>query len=498
MTFSFFNSFLNLLQLTLPTNLMSLIHRLAQKIQSVGGRALLVGGCVRDALMVAPAGDADMEVFGVTVDKLEKLLREEARIVAVGKAFGVFKLRDWPLDISLPRRERKSGPGHRGFRIEGDPDLTLQEAASRRDFTLNAIHYDPLTDEVLDSFGGRKDLEQGILRHTSERFSEDSLRVLRAMQFAARFALQIAPETISLCRQIPWDGLPRERVFAEWEKLLVKGKEPSRGLLFLQECGWIRYFPELEALINCPQDPQWHPEGDVWTHTLHCLDAFARERLNDSREDLIVGLAVLCHDLGKPATTFTDENGRIRSPGHDKVGVTPAKKFLERLTNETAIFQEVLPLVEHHMKPADLYRAQAGDGAIRRLASQVNRLDRLIRVVSADMQGSPPKVRDRTPCRWLLEQAEALAVKDARPRPILHGRHLIKLGAKPGRHFSPILEAAFDAQLEGAFDNEAAGMRWLQCFLKEQSQTEDPIGQRQTEEPMDKRKTIEPNQTEVE
>lgn len=434
---------------------------LAEAVRAAGGRALLVGGWVRDALLGHPSKDADVEVFGLAAESLERLLSKQFRYDRVGRAFAVYKLKGLPIDVSLPRRESKSGPGHKGFVVEGDPEMSFAEAARRRDFTLNAMLWDPLTGELVDLYGGKEDLENRVLRHVSDKFAEDPLRVLRGMQFIARFELSAAPETVALCRSIEPEGLPRERLFEEWKKLLLKGVRPSHGLDFLRETGWVQYFPELEALIGCPQDPEWHPEGDVWAHTGHCLDAFARERVGDAWENLIVGLAVLCHDMGKPETTFTDEDGRIRSPRHEVVGLRPAESFLRRLTEEKAIFEEVLPLVEAHMRPNALYKTQAGDAAIRRLARLVKRLDRLLRVVQADMGGRPPLPATGEAEAWLRERAEELAVKDAAPEPILQGRHLIEAGLKPGKHFGEILEAAYEAQLDGAFTGLDAARAWL-------------------------------------
>ncbi|MDR2844503.1 MAG: polynucleotide adenylyltransferase, partial [Puniceicoccales bacterium] len=268
-------------------------------VAEAGGRPLLVGGCVRDALLGARPKDVDIEVYGLEPVALERALRRRFAIVSVGQSFGVFKLKEHAVDVSLPRRESKAGAGHRGFTVQGDPHMDIADAAARRDFTVNAIYWDPQTGAVLDPHGGRRDLAERVLRHTSAAFAEDPLRVLRAMQFAARFLLTPAPETVALCSQIEPEGLPPERIFEEWSKLILKGVKPSRGLAFLRDCGWVSYYPELVALVGCEQDPHWHPEGDVWNHTLHCLDAFAEKRTGDAWEDLVVGLAVLCHDLGK-------------------------------------------------------------------------------------------------------------------------------------------------------------------------------------------------------
>ena len=279
------------------------VRAILTAIRDGGGRALLVGGCVRDALLGRPAQDVDIEVYRLPAERLEALLAARFAIDRVGQAFGILKIHGLDVDVSLPRRESKAGLGHRGFAVQSDPDLSYEEAAARRDFTINAMAFDPLNGELIDPFDGRGDLRNRILRHTSARFSEDPLRVLRGAQFAARFDLTAAPETVAIARTIGLEGLAPERIYEEWRKLVAQGVRPSRGLHFLKECEWIRFFPEPAALIGCAQDPGWHPEGDVWEHTLYCMDAYARGRTGDAWEDLVVGWAVLCHDFGKPRTT---------------------------------------------------------------------------------------------------------------------------------------------------------------------------------------------------
>ncbi|MFU8848017.1 MAG: CCA tRNA nucleotidyltransferase [Opitutales bacterium] len=442
--------------------------KVAELLQSAGGHALLVGGCVRDALLDLPAKDVDMEVYGLEVEAVEAALKAHFRLDTVGRAFGVLIIKGEGIDLALPRRESKTGPKHTDFKVEGDPGMSPEEAASRRDFTINAISCDPLSGKILDPYHGTADLQARCLRHVSAAFSEDPLRVLRGMQFVARFKLNPEPATIELCRQLNPNNLPAERLWEEWKKLILKGVSISSGLQFLKDCGWLPYFPELEALVGCEQDPKWHPEGDVWTHTLHCLDAFAAHRTGDDWEDLVVGLAVLCHDFGKPDTSYTDETGRIRSPRHDVEGVPVAQRFLERLTRQKKIFEQVLPLVEQHMRPLALYRDGAGDSAVRRLAARVKRVDRLTRVAHADKYGRPPIQPDGFPeGEWLLKKAKALAIQDNAPKPILLGRHLIELEVKPGPHFGKILDRAYEAQLDGVFDNEADGRSYLQHLVRE-------------------------------
>ena len=433
----------------------------ARLVREAGGRALLVGGCVRDSLLGVEAKDLDFECYGIAPEKLRSTLEKKFRLDLVGASFGVLKLHGHDIDVALPRRETKLGLGHRAFETEYDPSLSIEEASARRDFTVNAMYLDPLTGEMIDPWNGRGDLERKVMRHVSEHFREDPLRVLRGMQFAARFALKPAPETIAICRGMTPEGLARERQFEEWSKLILKGKKISAGLEFLRATGWVKYYPELERLIGCEQDPQWHPEGDVWNHTLACLDAWAGMR-GEEEDAIIVGLAVLCHDFGKPACTRYDPvKKRIRSLGHDEAGVAPTLSFLRRLTEEERLLKEVPPLVRLHMRPFAMWKDKSSDAAIRRLAAKVTRIDRLIKVAAADDAGRPPYPSEPEPLKWLAEQAKRLAVEDSAPKPIVMGRHLIAKGMKPGPDFKRILDACFEAQLDGKFSDLEHGIEFF-------------------------------------
>lgn len=441
------------------------VIEVAELVKSAGGRALLVGGCVRDRLLGGEPKDFDIEVYGLSPETLQKTLSRKFELDLVGVSFGVIKLHGHDIDVALPRRETKLGEGHRAFEMEYDPNLPIEEASARRDFTVNAIYMDPLTEEIIDPWKGRVDLEKRILRHVSDHFREDPLRVLRGMQFVARFDLTAAPETIEVCRSMTPEGLAQERLMGEWSKLLLQGKKISKGLNFLRDVGWVKYYPELEALIGCEQAPEWHPEGDVWNHTLCCLDAIDEWRTGE--DDLVVGLAVLCHDFGKPACSkFDPAKGRIRSLGHDEEGVAPTLSFLRRLTNEERLFKEVPPLVRMHMRPFAMWRDQSSDGAIRRLAAKVVRIDRLCRVAAADDAGRPPFPRDPTSYLWLAEQARRLEIEASAPKPIVMGRHLIELGLKPGPDFKRILDRCFEAQLDGAFSDLQSGLAFLRRLVR--------------------------------
>jgi tRNA nucleotidyltransferase (CCA-adding enzyme) len=285
------------------------------------------------------------------------------------------------------------------------------------------------------------------------------------MQLSARFELTVAPETVTLCQTLSQDGQPSERLWAEWKKLLLQGVKPSIGLHFLRHCGWLRFYPELAALQDCPQDPAWHPEGDVWIHTLHCLDWFAAERTGDEQDDLIVGLGVVCHDFGKPHTTI-EEYGRVSSRGHESEGEVPTRRFLERLTNRQDVIDEVLPLVSYHLRPSALFDAKASDSAVRRLARQVKRIDRLVRVARADHAGRPPKPFDGFPAgEWLMTRAKQLEVDCRTPTPLVMGRHLLELGVQPGPDMGRLLDDCYEAQLDGTFATLEEGLIYAKIKL---------------------------------
>ncbi len=441
----------------IPPDLWTEVLKVCGLVADAGGRAWLVGGSVRDAFLGLPVRDLDLEVFGLEDAGLRSALETEFSLDYVGQSFGIYKLQGLPLDVGLPRRESKTGRGHKSFVMTADPNLSLPEAAARRDFTINAVYCNPLTLEIRDPHGGLPDLHNRILRHTSPAFREDPLRVLRGMQFAARFDLTVAAETIAESRTIDLEGLAPERIFWEWEKMILRGIKPSRGLKFLRDSGWIRFFPELDDLQGCPQDPKWHPEGDVWEHTLHCMDAFAENRIDQEWEDLVVGFAVLCHDLGKPATTVVTPQ-KIKAHGHEEAGAFLTRSFLGRMTNQQDLVDEVVLLVVDHMRPSIFYRDKSSDAAIRRLAARVGRIDRLVRVARADVLGRPPLPVDPFPAGpWLLAQARRLEVcLEAAPR-LVQGRHLLELGFTPGPHFKMILGRCYEAQLDGEITTTEEG-----------------------------------------
>ena len=453
------------------------VIELSRAIRELGGRALLVGGCVRDARMGKVPKDWDLEVYNLAPERLREVLDQFGPVNVAGEAFTVYKI-GRHLDVSIPRRERKSGRGHKAFVIEGDPSMSVAEATKRRDFTINAILQDPLTDEIIDPFSGQRDIEQHILRAVSvETFAEDSLRVLRAAQFAARFEFDIDPATIELCRAIDLSDLPSERIWGELEKLLLQSRRPSLGIEWLLKLGATeKLFPEIQSLIGVEQEREWHPEGDVFVHTLLAVDR-ARELVDDLpyAKQVTVILATLAHDFGKPATTeFID--GRLRSRGHEEAGVVPTERFLDRINVHTIdgynVRAQVIALVREHLKPGEFYkkRDEVGEGAFRRLARRCEP-DLLYRVAKADSLGrnAPWVPREQwygsEAQEWFIERSRELQVEQRPPDPILLGRHLLDLGLEPGPRMGEITRAVYEMQLDGRVRNLDQAIEAAKKFL---------------------------------
>jgi tRNA nucleotidyltransferase (CCA-adding enzyme) len=447
--------------------------RLARAVREAGGRALVVGGWVRDRLRGVPSKDLDVEVFGLPQEQLLAVLRALGRVEPVGQSFPVYKLTglsDGDVDVALPRRESKRGRGHKGFAVQGDPDMPIVEAARRRDFTVNAIAWDPLTDAYEDPFDGRGDLARRVLRAVDPAtFGDDSLRVLRAVQFAARFEFRLDEPTAVLCRTIPLDDLPAERVWGEVDKLLLQAARPSIGLALALDLGVVeRLFPELLPLVGCQQEPEWHPEGDVWVHTLMVVDeATAQSRDLAQPQRTAVMLGAVCHDLGKPATTaFID--GRIRSPDHEQAGVEPTLRLLDRLNVHSLggydVRSQVVGLVAHHLKPGMFHKAgNVGDGAFRRLSQKVD-LELLARLARADCRGRTPGVFDCSAMDWFIERARRVGVTP--PAPLLLGRHVLALGVSPGPRVGEIVKTVYERQLDGEITTVGAAIDAARALLR--------------------------------
>ncbi|MBN2768885.1 MAG: HD domain-containing protein [Campylobacterales bacterium] len=451
-----------------------LLEQISEKLKAHSAKVILIGGCVRDHILGHPTKDYDVEIYGVAnFEQLQTLLEEFGELNVIGKSFGVVKLQKdgFDYDFSLPRKERKTGDKHTDFAIETFSHLAHEEAFSRRDFTINAIGYDIEAKEYIDPFNGREDLSQKILKHIcKDTFVEDPLRVYRAVQFVARFELTINPQTKELCKmmvaQDMLDFLPKERIYEEFKKLLLLSQKPSIGFEFMQEFGILRYFPELQALVGLPQDPKWHPEGDVWRHTMMCIDEMSTFKTGVTKKDEILMFAALCHDLGKAThTQITKE--KISAIGHEEAGIVPMYSLLNRLTNDKELPASIEPLIRYHLAPSQFYKNGAKDKAIKKLATKVH-IEDLLTLARADFfaRTTPEALkREYKAGDWLEIKAKELKVLEAALAPLLKGKDLIDLGLTPSKEFAKLLKKAYEAQLEDKFTTHTQAIKWAKTNL---------------------------------
>ena len=444
----------------------SILEDILKDLQKIGATPILVGGCVRDYFLNIPVKDYDVEIFGIDcIQTIEKSLQKFGSVKLVGKSFGVLTLRvnKYDFDFALPRTETKIGLSHQDFEVITNASLSFKEAAIRRDFTINAIGYDFFKEEFIDPFDGIEDLKTKTIKHINDKtFIEDSLRVYRAVAFASRFNFKIEEKTKELCKQIVLKNelkyLPKERVYEEFKKLFLKSSKPSIGFELMRELGILKYFSELQALINCIQEPEYHPEGDVWVHTMMALDEMARilkgEKIKDEYKKLYLFYATLCHDFGKPFCT-KEINGKITSHKHENLGIEPTISFLSKLTNEKKFIEIVCSLVKNHLAPFQLYKTESSLKAVKRLSLKVN-IEDLCLVCLADCLGRTIQDKEKCPkaTSWLLTKAKELDIHNEPIKPIIQGRDLIKLGFKPSNKFKEILEFAFDLQLDEHLEKE--------------------------------------------
>jgi len=460
-----------------------ILQIISKKLRENNAKAMIVGGSVRDHFLKLPMKDYDVEVYGLeTMEALENILETYGSVNLVGKSFGVLKFsyEGEAYDFSFPRSEKKTGVGHRGFDVEVDGKLDFNTASRRRDFTVNAMGYDVEKKAFVDPFGGLEDIKKKKLRHIEdETFIEDPLRVYRAVQFSARFGFELDVETKKLCKEMVeknmLDALPKERVYLEWQKLLLKAPKPSQGFELMGELGIIeRYFPELHALVGVVQSPIWHPEGDVWVHTMMTVDEMAvlvrSEALGkkSEKDKLRFLFAILCHDLGKAISTTMYDDGTIRSIGHEKTGLTLTKMLMYRLTDEHDFIESLLPLVEHHLKPSQFYAAKSGSKAIRKLATKVN-IEALVSIAKADFLGRTTEealTRNYKAGKWLLQKASKLKVKTEPLEHLVQGRDLIDLGLEPSPQFKEILDEVYHLQLEGELVSREEALNFLESKYK--------------------------------
>jgi tRNA nucleotidyltransferase (CCA-adding enzyme) len=449
-------------------------------LRAAGGRPLIVGGAVRDGLLsrtgdvTVDSMDVDIEVYGLAKEEVWKAL--PGQVQEFGQSFGVFNttLNGQDFDVTLPRRDNKTGDGHRGFVVETDPDMSFEDAFARRDFTMNAMGWDDAIGELIDPFGGRADLEAGVLRHASaEHFGEDPLRVLRGVQFSARFGLDLDPETAQLCREIApaFHELHKDGVWKQFRKLTVEGTHISKALQTLHAAGWEHHFPGVAATRGVPQDRIWHPEGDVNIHLGLAGDqaaAIARRDGLDEEETSILVLAAITHDFGKATCTKIDARGRITSAGHAESGVEPARDFLERIGAPARYTEQILPLIDRHMCHNPGGDVEISDSAVRRLLRRLDHagggptLQTWARLVEADKAGRGPgarKGRDYVP-DWLAV-ADRLGNEQAVATTLLKGQHLADAGIPRGKLWAHIVAISTEAQDDGAFTDEAGAGDWL-------------------------------------
>ena len=444
----------------------TIIEELASRVEELGGRAYMVGGAVRDEIMKRPIKDVDIEVHGISGAILETVLKELGKPLRFGSAFGVYSLAGHQIDITLPRSERKAGNGHRDFEIEIDPFIGIKEAARRRDFTMNALLKDILSGEIADPYGGTEDIKNRIIRHIDDRkFGEDPLRALRAAQFRYRFGFQVAPSTISICRTLDLSSLSAERVEMEMKKALLESNQPSEFFECLREMGQLGYwFQELEQLIGLEQNPAFHPEGDVWTHTMMVLDRAARFRPCVSDPYAFMLLA-LTHDFGK-ITTTEFVNGAIHAYGHEIQGAEIAERFLDRVCHGNEIKRYIRNMLPNHMRPNKIAESRSAVKKTNRLFDDVVAPSDLIYFAICDKPKLPhimlskenkedpsglytesEKTREKERIDFLFDRLEIY--KTMMSEPYVTGKDLINSGITPGDDFSLILEYAHKLRLAG-------------------------------------------------
>ncbi len=430
-------------------NLPELIHTLASAVAEAGGRAYFVGGYVRDRLLGRESKDMDIEVHGLSPTALEAILDTLGERSVMGASFGVYGLKHWDIDIALPRKETATGRGHKDFRTEVDPFLGCEKAAVRRDFTVNALMEDVLTGEVLDFYGGKEDLVQGVLRHVSDaHFGEDPLRVLRAAQFAARFGFTVDASTVALCREMELSALPRERIMGELEKALLKAERPSVFFETLREMNRLSFwFPEAEALIAVPQPPRFHPEGDVWNHTMAVLDKAAALR-EQAKEPLGFMLSALCHDFGKAVTTELVK-GEYHAYEHEKQGVALVERFIQRLTGEKALIAYVSNQSLEHMRPNKMAQQGSSRKSWNHLFDESVCSEDLLLLARADYLGCGGTTEaEYAPIEAQAHRALAEFREDM-ARPYVMGRDLQEAGIRPGKSYKELLDYAHKLRLAG-------------------------------------------------
>ncbi len=473
-----------------PTRLLDAARAVSARVP----KAMLVGGFVRDCLLGIASKDADRETYGIGAEELEAILKElfDGKVETVGRSFGIYKVflgDGLDLDVAIPRRESKTGPGHKGFEVEGDPDLDPKEAARRRDFTINAIAADPNTGELFDPFNGQSDLAEKRLRVVDgSTFVDDPLRVYRGVQFAARFGLRVEPSTLEFMRLMVGRGeleaLSKERVTDELKKLLLKAPKPSVGFELMRTLGLIRRdYPELHALIDTPQEPEWHPEGDVWIHTMMVIyeaARIARREFVSDDERLQVIMGALCHDLGKPATTVMGEKDgvpRIRSMGHEEAGIAPTESLFDRLSFGESVRHASIASAKDHLKPGMLWRQlekgtlteEAYVNAVRKLIKRTKPTSWRVLLASSEAdhfgRGIPGAEREPYAAgEYFVRIVEEHGLDHEGIKPLLLGRDLQALGMRPGPLMGRLLKEIERLRDEGKIKTKKDALAYVNRF----------------------------------
>ena len=422
-------------------------ERIARAVDACGGTAYYIGGFVRDRLRGEESKDIDIEVHGIAPKVLEGILDTLGGRISIGESFGIYRLKGYSLDIAMPRKEKNRGRGHRDFEVFVDPFIGTRKAAMRRDFTINALMENVLSGEVVDHFGGIRDLHEGVLRHINDAtFAEDPLRVLRAAQFAARFEYRVAEETVALCRKMDLSTLPKERIIAELQKALLKAQKPSvffEVLRGMEQLGV--WFPELSATIGVPQSPVHHAEGDVWTHTMMVVDEAAAFR-DKAQNTFGFMLAAVAHDFGKVLCT-EKINGVWHAYNHEREGLPLIRQFLQRLTSEKALTHYVLNLCEHHMRPNMLAHDNASLKATNKMFDASVDPTGLIYLATADGLGKISTYDYISYEAFLTERLQCY--RETMQQPYVQGKDLLEAGVQQTERFHEYIEFAHKLRLAG-------------------------------------------------
>ena len=430
------------------------VHAIVAVINEHQGRALLVGGAIRDMVMGRQVKDVDIEVYGLSEEQLEKILKQFGPVSLVGKAFGVLRLHGIDVDWSLPRAD---SPGRKPTVII-DPHMSVEVAARRRDLTMNAMALDLVTDELIDPCNGMNDIKNKILRTPDARFFiQDPLRFYRVMQFVGRFEMFPDDELNALCMDMDIADVSRERIEQEFKKLLLRSARPSLGIRWLKQIGRLRdVLPELAATVGVQQNPQWHPEGDVFEHSMQALDAAAivAQKYDNEDDKLILLYAALCHDLGK-ATTSVEVDGVIKSIGHEKDSKKFARTLLKRITHNADLINAVSSLVLYHMMPLQFTKNKAKIPAYQRLANKLDHRVNMLMLIDlciADKRGRngashEPLTSDFPDVAIFKKNVEQAGVATSGVEPLLKGADLIDM-VPPGPQMGKILQLAYERQIE--------------------------------------------------